>query len=285
MAQLTQLPLEVIRMILQELYTAYSKEVQQSWSFSDAMKVHPVWQTIGSEIIHEEIGRIIKERTSTTRTQRLNQKRPYHDTDMLKHEVEQFSHLRRKICWACKIRDDRWITIKYINNLQHLESVCTIQVTKPAEDDWNTLDEASLCHYSGTDFVQEASHRHRSKTPPVLYAPHLLDQDPPSIYARHVRCFLWVDKSREIPVLWVSGEENLVIMVSCNSFHAAVTTFPALKTGPPRLAIKHGSGICDSIQRLSCGLWCLLSALLALLSSMSRAGPNSHGSCPFRYCF
>lgn len=70
MAQINQLPLEVIRMILQELYAAYCREGNIAWSFSDAMKVHPVWQSIGNEIIYEEISRIMKQRTTPSPTGR-----------------------------------------------------------------------------------------------------------------------------------------------------------------------------------------------------------------------
>lgn len=83
MAQFQQLPLEVVRMILQELYTIYCKEGDIAWSFSDAMKVHPVWQAIGDEIIHEEIGRIVKQ----------SKKRPL----CIDTQDRQAQHLKRRI--------------------------------------------------------------------------------------------------------------------------------------------------------------------------------------------
>lgn len=70
MAKIAQLPLEVVRMILQELYNAYCREGDIAWSFSDAMKVHPIWQSIGNDIIYEEISRIVKQRTTPSTTGR-----------------------------------------------------------------------------------------------------------------------------------------------------------------------------------------------------------------------
>lgn len=61
MTHISRLPPELIRMILQELYIMYSQEddTGAAWSFSDAMKVHPIWQSIGNDIIYEEVSRII----------------------------------------------------------------------------------------------------------------------------------------------------------------------------------------------------------------------------------
>lgn len=62
MTHINELPLEVIRMILQQLYNAYCQEGSTTWSFSDAMKVHPIWQSLGNDIIYQEISRIMNQR-------------------------------------------------------------------------------------------------------------------------------------------------------------------------------------------------------------------------------
>lgn len=100
MAHITQLPLEVVRMILQELYTVYCREGNMAWSFSDAMKVHPIWQAIGNDIIYEEIGRIVKQRTMMNggvQMQCQAQQKLQHQSNSFSDELQRHSTFQRNI--------------------------------------------------------------------------------------------------------------------------------------------------------------------------------------------
>lgn len=102
MAQFNELPLEVIRMILKELYVLYCTQANRSWSFSDAMRVHPIWQALGNDIIYEEIDRIVKQQQEAVPARRVqsgqfHQQKQRHLPEPTVHGLQRYSPLPRKI--------------------------------------------------------------------------------------------------------------------------------------------------------------------------------------------